>query len=79
MRDRIRIEDITKWLDKIGPLVGEIEVFDKRGEEMLENMKAYISDCKHFMDKGELVLAFESVVWAWAIYENCKELGVFVK
>lgn len=77
LNDKVTIEEIEKWLDKIEPLVEKIKINDKKGEEMLTNMKAYISDCKHFMEKGELVLSFEAVVWAWAILENCKELGVF--
>jgi len=39
-------------------------------------MKAYISDSKHFLKEGDYVRSFEAIVWAWAIYEICKELNV---
>lgn len=77
MQDRIAREEIEKWLGKIEPLVDGIMVDDSRGEEMLTNMNAYISDSKHFLEKGELVKSFEAVVWAWSIFELCHDLGIF--
>ena len=70
-------EETIKMLEKIEPLVDKIEVKDKKGSEMLENMKAYISDSKHFLGKKNYLKAFEAAVWAWAILEICEELGVF--
>jgi len=70
-------QEINKMLEKIEPLVNRIEVNDERGERMLTNMKAYISDSKHFLENGNLVKSFESIVWAWAILEICEELEVF--
>lgn len=78
MRDKVEVEEIEKWLNKIEEIVGRIEVFDSKGEEMFENMKAYISDCKHFRGQGDLVRSFEAVVWAWAIFEIGKDLGIFL-
>jgi hypothetical protein len=70
-------EEILKMHEKIEPLIGKIEVKDEKGEEMLENMKAYIADSKHFLNKKNYVKSFEAIVWAWAILEICEELGVF--
>ena len=70
-------EEIIKMLDKIEPLVDKIEVQNEKGEEMLENMKAYITDSKHFLGKENYLKSFEAIVWAWAILEICEELGVF--
>jgi len=70
-------EEILKMTKKIEPLVDKIQVNDERGEEMLANMKAYISDSKHFLKNDNLVKSFESIVWAWAILEICEELEVF--
>jgi len=70
-------EEILKMHEKINPLIDKIEVKDEKGEEMLENMKAYISDSKHFLNKKNYVKSFEAIVWAWAILEICEELGVF--
>jgi len=70
-------EEIIKMIEKIEPLVDKIEVKDEKGEEMLENMKAYIADSKHFLDKKNYLKAFEAIVWAFAILEICEELDVF--
>ena len=70
-------EEIIKMLEKIEPLIDKIEVKDEKGEEMLENMKAYIADSKHFLGKENYLKSFEAIVWAWAILEICEELDVF--
>ena len=70
-------DEILKMLEKIGPLTEKIDARDDKGEEMLENMKAYISDSKHFLGKGNYLKSFEAIVWAWAILEICEDLGVF--
>ena len=77
MTKEIPREEIEKWLQKIEPIVETIDVFDSKGESMFTNMKAYIADCKHFLEKGDYMRSFEAVVWAWAIYEICRDLGVF--
>jgi hypothetical protein len=71
------IKEIENMTDKIEPLVGKIKVKDEKGQEMLTNMKAYISDSKHFLKNGNEVKSFEAIVWAWAILEICEDLGVF--
>ena len=76
MQDTIKKEDVTKWLERMNDVLDKMETFDSRGEEMLSNIKAYVSDSKHFLDKGNLVLSFECMVHAFAIFETCKELGV---
>jgi len=70
-------EETVKMIEKIEPLIDRIEVKDKKGDEMMDNMKAYISDSKHFLKNKNYLKAFEAIVWAWAILEICEELGVF--
>ena len=70
-------DEIIKMLEKIEPLVDKIEVRDEKGEEMLENMKAYIADTKHFLNNKNYLKSFEAIVWSWAILEICEELGIF--
>jgi len=69
-------EETLKMIEKIEPLIDKIEVKGEKGEEMMENMKAYISDSKHFLGSNDLK-AFEAIIWAWAILEICEELEVF--
>lgn len=70
-------EETLKMLKKIEPMVDKIDVVSNKGEEMLNNMKAYIADSKHFLNQKDFIKAFESVVWSWAILEICEELGFF--
>jgi hypothetical protein len=70
-------DEIVKMTKKIEPLLDKIEVKGDKGEEMLTNMKAYVSDSKHFLGNKNYLKSFEAIVWAWAILEICEELGVF--
>lgn len=72
-------EEIEKWLDKIEAIADTIEIENAKGDEMLQNMKAYIADSKHFLEKGDYMRSFEAVIWAWAIFEICTDLGVFTQ
>lgn len=65
-------------LEKIEPLVDKIEVKDDKGEEMMENMKAYIADSKHFLGKKNYLKSFEAIVFAYGILETCIDLEIFV-
>ena len=78
MRDKVEIDEIEKWLNKIEEIVPKIDILDPKGQDLFTNMEAYISDCKHFREQGDLVRSFEAVVWAWSIFELCQELGIFV-
>ena len=40
-------------------------------------MRAYVSDCRHFLEKEDPVRAFECVIWAWSIFELCLDLKIF--
>jgi len=70
-------EEALKMLKKIEPMIEKVQVNSKKGGEMLTNMKAYVSDSKHFLKEKDFIRAFESVVWSWAILEICEELGYF--
>lgn len=67
-------EETKKWLGKLESL--KIHPKDKKGEEFLSNINAYISDSKYFLEKEDLIRAFEAVVWAWAWYEIGREIRV---
>lgn len=70
-------EETLKMIKNIEPKIGKVEVNSDKGEEMLTNMKAYVSDSKHFLKEKNFIKAFESIVWSWAILEICEELGYF--
>lgn len=77
MIDRIERAEIEKWLDKMENMMDRIEAADDKSKEVLQNMKAYAQDSRYFLDKQDFVRSFEAIIWAFAIFETCKELNVF--
>ncbi len=57
--------ETLKWLDRIEKEASGID----GDEEIVENIRAYMSDSRHFLGKGDMLRAFEAVVWAWAWLE----------
>ncbi len=88
----VRMSDMTKeelqkqtkfWLDKIERETKDIKptgrLDRKQTEEIIKNMRAYISDCKYFMQKNDWMRAFEAVTYAWGIFETCLRAGLVKK
>lgn len=67
--------ETQKWLKKAEDLFENIS----GDEDFLENISAYINDSHYFLDNGDLIRAFESVVWAWAWMEIGLERNILVK
>jgi hypothetical protein len=57
--------ETVKWLKRAEDLFARIS----GDEHFLENISAYICDSRHFLEAGDLIRAFEAVVWAWAWME----------
>jgi hypothetical protein len=68
--------ETLKWLGKAETLFVRISPKDNR---FAENIAAYMSDSRHFLDDGDLIRAFEAVIWAWAWMEIGKEIGLLVE
>ncbi|MCK5023338.1 MAG: DUF357 domain-containing protein [Candidatus Aenigmarchaeota archaeon] len=68
--------EIDKWTKKIETEMKNVKVIDKKNENFLTNIRAYIKDSKYFLEKGDLVRSFEAIVWAWSWLEILKELNV---
>ncbi|MBU2496503.1 MAG: DUF357 domain-containing protein [Nanoarchaeota archaeon] len=65
--------ETSKWLSKIEKEMSKIKE-TTQNKEYIINIKAYISDCKHFTQKGKHILAFEAIIWAWAWLQILREL-----
>ena len=77
LRDRIEIDEITKWIKRIRQVLPTVVIRDPRASHLLENIRAYTEDCNYFLkEKKDLVLAFEAIIWAWAWLEIGKHLGM---
>lgn len=68
-RDKSLEEDLQmetlKWLEKAEALYCQVS----GDEHFLENVSAYIHDSHYFLEKKDLIRAFEAVIWAWAWME----------
>lgn len=64
-------KETEKWLKKM-----EKERPKVSGDaNFLKNIDAYVSDSRHFLEKGDLIRAFEAVIWAWSQLEIGKQQG----
>lgn len=75
LADDLRTET-ERWQGKLDEGLEEIAATDSKQREFLSNVEAYRSDSDHFMEEGDLIRAFEAVVWAWAWLEIGKERGI---
>ncbi len=67
--------ETVKWLERAEDLFSRVS----GDEHFLENVAAYIQDSNYFLEKGDLIRAFEAVVWAWAWMEIGLEMGKLVE
>ncbi len=64
-------KETKKWLEKLKEKLREIN-----GDKgFVDNIVAYSKDCEYFLEKSDLIRAFECVVWAWAWLEIGIEVG----
>lgn len=67
-------EETEKWLLRIKEKRKNVIAKSDAAQEHLKNMEAYIHDSEHFLKKGDLVRAFEAVIWAWSIIDMLEKL-----
>ena len=72
--------ETAKWLVRAEQQICGIAIGINSGHEhFMINISAYISDSKYFLEKDDLIKAFESVVWAWAWIEIGLEMEILEK
>ena len=69
-------QETEKWLQRIKSEREKITLIDKNKENFLNNIDSYVADSEHFLANGDLIRAFEAVIWAFAWMEIGKELGI---
>ncbi len=73
-----RLADETKkWITKMKAQREKLILRDSSKTNFIDNIDAYVSDSEYFLSGGELVEAFEAIIWAWAYFEIGKDLGYF--
>lgn len=78
LEEDLRCETV-KWMEKLQKEKKKVEILNSKGQEFRNNIEAYISDSRYFLDNGDLIKAFECVVWAWAWLEIGLEIELFKK
>ncbi len=80
LEDDLR-DETMKWLEKAEEIIQVIISGDVmlKPERFLRNISAYILDSKYFVESGDLIRAFEAVIWAWAWIEIGLEMGILSK
>ena len=70
--------ETEKWLEKLEKEMKKANntTKNKQIENELVNINAYISDCKHFLEKKDLVKAFEAIIYAWGIVDTLRRCGL---
>jgi hypothetical protein len=71
--------EIEKWLLKAEEALEPVSARGEEGERFLANIAAYLSDCRYFLDKDDLIRAFEAVIWAWAWIEIGEDVGLLIR
>ncbi|MEM4367589.1 MAG: DUF357 domain-containing protein [Candidatus Aenigmatarchaeota archaeon] len=77
IKDRIPKEEIEKWLEKLENKLSKTKLKDQSKKDFLNNIYAYVNDCKYWLKEGDYVKAWEVISFAWGLYEAGEELGVF--
>ena len=73
LKEQLR-QEIEKWLGKLEKI--KLTAKTEKGKEFKKNIEAYIKDSQHFLEKGDLVRAFEAIIWAWAFLEISEDLKI---
>ncbi len=72
-------EETRKWTERIETEMKAVRPADPGDPEkarLLENVRAYVRDSRHFEAKGDLIRGFEAIIWAWANLELGLQLGI---
>jgi hypothetical protein len=82
MEDKITAEKLAKYFDLTSRALAEarekiFEGKESEGKEIIEMVENYLSDAKHFEEKGELVDAFAALNYAHGWLDSGVRLKVF--
>jgi len=70
--------ETEKWLRRAEEARERASPRGEEGEGFSANIDAYLSDCRYFLDQGDLIRGFEAVIWAWAWIEIGERVGILV-
>ncbi len=68
--------DLSKSIDELLSILDTLRVFDSKADEVVGLARAYASDSKHFLKKGNKFDALEAYAIAWAYIDSLLHLGL---
>ncbi|MCD6368041.1 MAG: DUF357 domain-containing protein [Candidatus Aenigmarchaeota archaeon] len=71
--------EIKKWANRLDHSLQNTKILTKKGIDFLTNIRAYQSDSLHFYQKGDLIKAYEALIWAWAYLEIGRQMGILAQ
>lgn len=77
--------ETLKWLAKleeklkVSKLEPESPIEKKVLQNSMDNVNAYIKDCRHFLNQKDYVNAFEAIIYAWGILDTLERMNMIVK
>ena len=77
--EKVLLDQTNHWLDKLEKKRIELKQSTPEAQEQLTNIKAYISDSRHFLEQKDFIRAFEAVIYAWGIAETLERLGMLTE
>ena len=76
--EKLRLET-EKWLAKLEEKMeghklvrGSLE--SRVLDNVMENVSAYVKDCRHFLEKKDYFNAFEAIIYAYGIWETLERM-----
>ncbi len=69
-------KEIDKWFPKVKKEFDKLKSHDVKDKDFMKNIKAYIEDTSYFLEKKDLIKAFEAIIWAWAWLEIGKRKNI---
>ena len=70
--------ETEKWLLRAEKAMETVSTQGVEGDRFSANIEAYISDSRYFLGKGDLIRAFEAVIWAWAWIEIGRDVEILI-
>ena len=70
-------EYVTKAIEKTTTALNSVELKSDAGKELLDMIQRYVSDARHFLEKGNLVAAFGAVEYAHGLLDAGVYAGYF--
>ena len=68
--------DLIKSIDELLDILKTLKVLDSKADEVVGLARAYASDSKHFLQKGNKFDALEAYAISWAYIDSLLHLGM---